>query len=239
MASFLEDISSFLGTGDRNEDGDTLAEFLEKYDQSKYESPSVTADIMVFKKPDDFKSVEEGLLLLMVQRRNHPSIGYWALPGGFLEMREDLEEAAKRELQEETGLTDIPVQLVNTFGEVWRDPRNRIVTASYIALVNNDVKNPEAGDDAAQAEWFDVKFNLKDESVITVNEKQVQQKLYEIKLHGPDNVKCSAIVKEEMNLKGIIKERKLSVVESSNIAFDHARFIVDGLIFLEKAMKNC
>jgi len=237
MASFLEDFTPFLGTGKRNEDGDTLEEFLEKYDQSKYESPSVTADIMVFKGSRHFTTVREGLSLLMVQRKNHPSIGHWALPGGFLEMREDLEEAAKRELQEETGLTDIPVQLVNTFGEVWRDPRNRIVTASYIAFVDNHVSKPKAGDDAAEAEWFDIEFGVKGESIITLNDKQVQRKLYQIKLTGPNNVKCSAIVREDKNCRGIIKERKLTVVESHNIAFDHARFIVDGLLYLDNARK--
>lgn len=238
MASFLEDISPFRGTGKKNEDGDTLEKFLEKYDQSKYESPSVTADIMVFKGPSYLVTVKNGLSILMVKRRNHPSIGYWALPGGFLEMREDLEATAKRELEEETGLTNIPMQLVNTFGEVWRDPRNRIITASFIALVDNNVSKPKAGDDAEEAEWFDIKFSLKGESIITLEDKMIERKHYEIKLTGPDNIICSAVVREDKNVRGLIKERKLSVIESHNIAFDHARFIVDGLLFLDNARKN-
>jgi len=239
MPSFLEDVTPFIGTGKRNEEGQTFEEFIKEYDPAKYESPSVTADIMVFKGPNYFTSVKRDLSILMVKRKNHPCIGYWALPGGFVEMREDLETAAKRELEEETGLSDVPVQQVNTFGEVWRDPRNRLITTSFIAYINNNkAKKVKAGDDAAEAEWFDIKFDVKGESIVVVDDKFIERKLYNIELTGPNSVKCSAVVKEDINIKNIIRKRDLSVVESNNIAFDHARFIVDGLLYLENSRKK-
>ena len=239
MASFLADYSKFYGDNSLNEDGLNLDDFLLKYDPSEYRNPSVTADVMVFRYYKELQSVEDDLSILMIKRKNHPCIGYWALPGGFVEMREDLETAAKRELEEETGLSDVPVQQVNTFGEVWRDPRNRLITTSFIAYINNNkAKKVKAGDDAAEAEWFDIKFDVKGESIVVVDDKFIERKLYNIELTGPNSVKCSAVVKEDINIKNIIRKRDLSVVESNNIAFDHARFIVDGLLYLENSRKK-
>ena len=87
---YLENLSSFYGTGQRNEKGQTLEEFLEKYDPKKYDCPSNTADIAVFRKCS--RAGSEGLQLLMIRRRNHPNIGFWALPGGFVDLKENLKE---------------------------------------------------------------------------------------------------------------------------------------------------
>ena len=103
MPSFLEDYSAFSGDGSNNEDNLSLDEFLESYDPLKYRSPSVTADILLLCHNGPIETVKSGMSLLMVRRRNHPCIGYWALPGGFCEIGEDLEDTARRELEEETG----------------------------------------------------------------------------------------------------------------------------------------
>lgn len=238
MAAFLEDITPFLGDGSNNEEGLSLKEFLDRYDQSKYECPCMTADVMVFRHTGDLKTVKSGISLLMVKRRNHPSIGYWALPGGFCEMREDLEETARRELMEETGLTNVPIELINTWGEVWRDPRSRIITAAYLALVDDSIAKPVAGDDAAEAEWFDITIETKGEAELEIDNRKIKRSLYSLELTGPSGQKCSATVSVDMNASGILREKHLKVIESSNIAFDHARFIVDGLLYVEERLER-
>lgn len=236
MPAFLENISPFVGNGKRNEDGLTLEEYLEQYDPSKYKSPSVTADIMVFRYTRFVRTIEDGLSILMVKRKNHPSIGLWALPGGFCELGEDLEDTAKRELKEETGLTDVPMELINTWGEVWRDPRYRVITAAYIALVDDSVKKPVAGDDAEEAEWFHIAIDIKGRSVIEKDGKKIKRVMYTLTLYGPHNEECSAVVSVDENARGILSERRINVVKSSNIAFDHARFIVDGLLHIQRGL---
>lgn len=238
MPAFLEDVSPFIGNGKKNEDGLTLEEYLEEYDASKYKSPSVTADVMVFRYTRNILTIESGLSILMVKRKNHPSIGLWALPGGFCEIGEDLEATAKRELEEETGLTDVPMELINTWGEVWRDPRYRVITASYIALVDDAFKKPRpvAGDDAAEAEWFNIMIDIRGKSVIEKRGKKINRIMYTLILTGPNGEECSAIVSVDENIKGILKERRISVIKSNNIAFDHARFIVDGLLHIQRGL---
>src|SRR5689334_17048183 len=90
------------------------------YDASKWERPSVTVDVVIL-------SLQEGdLKVLLINRRNWPYEGYWAIPGGFVEMRESLDDAARRELEEETGLRNIYMEQLYTFGDPERDPRTRV-----------------------------------------------------------------------------------------------------------------
>lgn len=91
---------------------------------------SLTADVIVFTILDD------ALRVLLVKRGNPPFAGRWAIPGGFVEPGEPLERAARRELEEETGLRDVRVEQLYTFGDPGRDPRGRTVTVAYLALVN-------------------------------------------------------------------------------------------------------
>lgn len=238
MPAFLEDITPFLGSGEKNEEGLTLEEFLEKYNPEKYRSPSVTADVAIIKGMRRISSIESGLSILMIKRRNHPSIGYWALPGGFCEIGEDLDTTAKRELEEETGLKNIPMELINTWGEVNRDPRDRIITACYLAVVDNSIAKPIAGDDACDADWFDIELVKKGQARNNIDGKEIINTLYNLYLKkNSGDVECSATVSVKENVYGIIKERNLEVLTSHNIAFDHARFIVDALLYIQRANK--
>ena len=101
----------------------------------------------------------------MIERGGHPYLGKWALPGGFVEMNESLEEAAARELKEETGLSDIYMEQLFTFGDVDRDPRMRVISVAYMALVSKDKLHPVAGDDAANVKWLTIKTQ-EDDSLI-------------------------------------------------------------------------
>lgn len=112
----------------------------------RYPRPAVTADCVIF----GFDGV--GIKVLLIQRGIEPFKGKWALPGGFMNMNETVEECAKRELEEETGLKNAVVEQFYTFSDVNRDPRERVITVAHYALVRlADVKG---GDDAASARWF-------------------------------------------------------------------------------------
>jgi len=96
----------------------------------------------------------DALKVLLVCRKNHPSIGYWALPGGFVELYENLEDTARRELTEETGVADLPMEQFAVYGNVTRDPRARIITSAYLSVVDEGQVKVQAGDDAADAKWM-------------------------------------------------------------------------------------
>jgi 8-oxo-dGTP diphosphatase len=101
--------------------------------------------------------LDEGdLKVLLVQRDLEPFAGKWALPGGFVRVEESLEDAARRELAEETGLKDIFLEQLYTFGTPDRDPRERVVSVAYYALVPLADHRPQAATDARQAAWFGV-----------------------------------------------------------------------------------
>src|SRR5690606_19055336 len=98
----------------------------------EYPRPAVTVDIILF------TFHEEELRVLMVRRKQPPYSGKWALPGGFVDIDEDLEDAARRELFEETHVQDIYLEQLYTFGEPDRDPRGRVITVAYFALLSTD-----------------------------------------------------------------------------------------------------
>ena len=123
------------------------------YDPSNYERPSVTVDVVIF------SLVDEDLQVLLIKRKFAPFAGMWAIPGGFVRMAESLEEAATRELEEETGVTNVYMEQLYTFGQPNRDPRTRVITIAYFALVPNDVIQPRPGDDTAETGWFSM-FDL-------------------------------------------------------------------------------
>ena len=112
--------------------------------------PMVTVDAAVFAFFDD------GAKLLLVQRKYAPYEGHWALPGGFIEMDEELAAAAARELVEETGLRGITLEPLGVFGAPGRDPRGRVITVVFTGIAARDRETIRAADDAARVEWFDI-----------------------------------------------------------------------------------
>ena len=107
---------------------------------------SVTADSVLFAEKDGVMHV------LLIRRGNEPYKGYWAFPGGFLEMDETVAHCAERELKEETGIVLTGMQLVGIYSDVERDPRGRVITAAYTAMTT--MPEAKAGDDAAAARWW-------------------------------------------------------------------------------------
>lgn len=107
----------------------------------------VTADVVIF-------TIQQGVLkVLLVKRLIDPFIGQFAIPGGFVLEDEDLDQAAVRELREETGVSDVYLEQLYSFGKPDRDPRGRVVTIAYFALISAD-RTLKAGTDAAEAVWY-------------------------------------------------------------------------------------
>ena len=114
----------------------------------KYPHPAVTTDCVIF----GFDGEE--LKVLLIERGITPYKGHWAFPGGFLNPNETAEEGARRELREETGLDSAHIEQLHTYSTPDRDPRERVITIAYIALVR--IQDVRGGDDAADAGWFPV-----------------------------------------------------------------------------------
>ncbi len=117
----------------------------------KYPRPAVTVDCVVF----GFEA-DAALQVLLIRRKLPPYAGNWALPGGFVQMEESIDAAAVRELREETGVENIFLEQLYTFGAVGRDPRDRTISVAYYALINLPDHAVRAATDASDAQWFEL-----------------------------------------------------------------------------------
>ena len=115
-----------------------------------YPRPALTVDCVIF-------GLDQGnqLKVLLIQRAAEPFAGHWAFPGGFVEMDEDLETAALRELEEETGMKNVFIEQLFTFGSLNRDPRGRVISVAYFGLVNLDEHPVTANTDAQRVGWYE------------------------------------------------------------------------------------
>ena len=114
----------------------------------KYPHPALTADTVIM------APYEDSLKILLIERKNEPYKGYWAFPGGFMNMDENAEECARRELEEETGLKNIVIEQLQAFTDVNRDPRERIITIAFYGF--SELQYVKGADDALNAQWFDI-----------------------------------------------------------------------------------
>lgn len=120
------------------------------YDPSSAPHPAVTVDVILF------TIDERKLQVLLIRRQLEPFVGHWALPGGFVRMNESLDQAARRELAEEAGVSVRWLEQLYTFGDVDRDPARRVITVAYFALIDASELSPEAGTDASSVAWHPV-----------------------------------------------------------------------------------
>ncbi len=216
-----------------NKQGFTEEQFLAGYDAGKYERPSVTVDMLIFTVTDEEKKSyrklpEKVLRLLMIKRGDHPYIGRWALPGGFIKMDESLDEAALRELKEETNIDDIYMEQLYTWGDVARDPRTRVISVSYMSLVDSSTLDIKASEDADDAKWFTVSCKLYQEQKTVTEKGYILQRLFRLSLSNEEDV-FSAIVKTVRTVEGKVTKTEREIVESNGIAFDHAKVIEYGI----------
>lgn len=214
-----------------NKDGLTEEEFLSKYKPGDYARPSVTTDVLVFtiknrESLDVRKADKKDLRILLVKRKDHPYIGQWAIPGGFVDINESLENAAKRELKEETDLDNIYFEQLGTYGDVNRDPRMRVISVAYMALIPNKHLKPKAGDDADDVQWF----NVSREEAKSNNEEDI----WILHLTNDEgNVRISYKIIEKHIRRGVSQEIETKVVPQAlthdALAFDHYKIIVDAI----------
>lgn len=126
------------------------ADLPENYDPNQFERPSVTVDVVIF------SLVEDELKVLLIKRLAPPFANMWAIPGSFVQIDESLEETAVRALADETGVEDVYTEQLYTFGKPGRDPRTRVITVAYFALVPHDAIHHKAGRDASETGWFTI-----------------------------------------------------------------------------------
>lgn len=200
-------------------------EFLKDYDSSIFEKISMTVDILVLsvssEETDNYRKTDKKKMsLLLVKRDNYPFKDRWCLPGGFLNVAEDLDEAPKRVLKSETNLDNIYLEQLYTFGSVDRDPRMRVVSTAYIALIDKNRFNENL---KVQASWFDIT-------------------LYEEKNDIVDIVLDNGEETISFRIKKILREQttdrySFKTIENEKLAFDNPLAILSGLERLKNKLE--
>jgi len=195
----------------------TEEEFLKNYDSSKFEKLSMTTDILIISISDEEvenyrKTNKKKMSILLVKREDYPYKDKWCLPGGFLNpLTETLEECAKRVLENETNLKDVYLEQLYTFDDLKRDPRMRVVSTSFIALVD---KNQLSTPLNKNASWFDVTI-LEEKNVVDI---------------VLDNGITVIPIKIKKTLKELTTDRyKFEEIENNALAFDHSLVILSGI----------
>ena len=194
----------------RNKDGLTEAEFLAEYNPGNYERPSVTTDILILGMNKDYSSLK----LLLIKRGDHPFLGSWALPGGFISPNETAYVAATRELKEETGIDDVYLDQIYTFTKPGRDPRTWVMNIAYLSLISN-LREVSGQDDADDAAWFDLKFT--DDSITIKNDEK--------------GVAIEYSLKKETFRNGALQYQNYipTLVSTDALAFDHVEIIIEAM----------
>lgn len=224
----------------RDQNGLTEEEFLRDYNPGDYVRPSVAADMAIFtiteKEEANYRRLpEKNLNILLIQRGGHPYLGCWALPGGFVRPGETTDSAARRELKEETGLEQVYMEQIRMFSDPERDPRTWVMSCSYMALIDSSQLSLKAGDDAKNAKWFRISFQLAYEQKDYQRnpdtgeiEGIVHIRHYKLKLSADDITLCSGIEKRTVKTRQaeIIKYK---ITSNEGLAFDHAQIITCAL----------
>ena len=193
-------------------------EFLEDYDDTKYDKLSMTSDILLVsvsnKDNTNYRKTSKKMIsILLVKRDEFPFKDKWCLPGGFLNPKnETLDECAKRILKKETNLSDIYLEQLYTFDDIERDPRTRVVSTAYVALVDKNKLTDKLNENAL---WFDIaEISYQDNIVnVTLNNKQ-------------ETIKFS--IKKNL-IEKTTNQYSYSIIKNESIAFDHPKVILAGI----------
>ena len=200
-------------------------EFLKNYNMNEYDRLSLTTDILVlsissndnlnYRKTDD-----KCMSVLLVKRDNYPFKDKWCLPGGFISYNEELDDAPKRILKSETNLDNIYLEQLYTYGGVNRDPRMRVISTSYMSLID---KNRLTSDINKKASWFDITLYEEKNDIVTI-------------------VLDNSIETITFKIQKVLREQttdrySFHILENDYIAFDHPLVILAGLERLKNKLE--
>ena len=195
----------------------TEADFLKNYDSSSYEKLSMTSDILIVSvssvdSTNYRKSEEKRMSILLVKRDDYPYKGKWCLPGGFLNPKtETLEECAKRVLKRETNLENIYLEQLYTFDRIDRDPRMRVISTSFVALIDKE----KIKEKVENASWFDILKIEEKNHVVTISLSNKEEEI-------------------TFSIKKTLKEKTtdrylFTSMNNNDLAFDHDIVILAGI----------
>lgn len=199
------------------EDYKSEEEFLAHYNADEFEKLSMTADILILsvsneEKNNYRKTDQKKMSILLVKRNNYPFKDKWCLPGGFINIDENLDEAPKRILKSETNIENIYLEQLYTFGSVDRDPRMRIISTAYMALIDKSRLENNLSD---KASWFDIMSIEENDRVVTIVLANNQETI-------------------QFMIKKVLREKttdrySFSIIENKKLAFDHPLVILSGV----------
>ncbi len=200
-------------------------EFLNNYDSSKYERLSMTTDILIMsvstEESNNYRKLEEKKFsILLVKRDDYPFKDKWCLPGGFIRIDETLEEATKRVLENETNLKNIYSEQLFTFSDVNRDPRMRVVSTAYMALVDKNKLKDKLNENSC---WFNI------------SKVEETDKKYKVELEN-GNEKISFVIGRKLKEQTTDK-CEYKIEKNDRLAFDHPLVILTGIERLKNKLE--
>lgn len=219
--------------------------FLEQYDITKYERPSIATDVAIFSimnegENKNFRKLEKkALKILLIKRADYPYKDCWALPGGFCRPNEDIYDTARRELYEETNVKEAFIKAAGVYGEIGRDPRGWIISNTFLALMDSRKCELQAGTDAGEAKWFAVELEKREIKRETEEDAIYIETEYVLHfLHQEDKTSFSVKIVEHKEFKNYHESLKYEILEKGNLGFDHGKIILQTLLGLRKDVEN-
>lgn len=213
-------VNKYYGDGEKvfmEEVYNSEEEFLAAYNPDDFEKLSLTSDIVVFsvssEEVDNYrKNEKKSMSVLFVKRTTYPFKDRWCFPGGFVKIDEDLEDAPMRILKRETNIDNIYLEQLYTFGDVKRDPRMRIISTAYMALIDKNRLDTLLN---SAASWFDITLLEEEENIVTI-----------VLDNGEKKIK---LIIEKVLRDKTTDRYTYKVIENEDLAFDHAKVLIAGI----------
>ena len=213
-------VNKYYGDGEKvfmEEVYNSEEEFLAAYNPDDFEKLSLTSDIVIFsvssEEVDNYrKNEKKSMSVLLVKRATYPFKDRWCFPGGFVKIDEDLEDAPMRILKRETNIDNIYLEQLYTFGDVKRDPRMRIISTAYMALIDKNRLDTLLN---SAASWFDITLLEEEGNIITI-----------VLDNGEKKIK---LIIEKVLRDKTTDRYTYKVIENEDLAFDHAKVLIAGI----------
>lgn len=213
-------VNKYYGDGEKvfmEEVYNSEEEFLAAYNPDDFEKLSLTSDIVIFsvssEEVDNYrKNEKKSMSVLLVKRTTYPFKDRWCFPGGFVKIDEDLEDAPMRILKRETNIDNIYLEQLYTFGDVKRDPRMRIISTAYMALIDKNRLDTLLN---SAASWFDITLLEEEENIVTI-----------VLDNGEKKIK---LIIEKVLRDKTTDRYTYKVIENEDLSFDHAKVLIAGI----------